>query len=86
MCLPGVLAGMLFQVSIITGIMAGGKALGLGFSVAKTISKPSVFVSGASGVLFYGEIRNLLQVLFWMIGLQMILAYVVLVEAKMIVC
>jgi hypothetical protein len=84
--LPGIAAGVLLFISQAAGVAAGGPDQGLGYFLSKVISRCSVLVSGAWGVVLYGEIKSLLQVLFWMSGVQMLLADVVLVIGKTTGC
>jgi hypothetical protein len=84
--LPGLAAGVLLDLSQTASTLAGGADKGLGYFLSKTISRSSVLVSGAWGVVLYGEIRSLLQVLFWMAGVQMLLSDVVMLIAKATTC
>ena len=77
--------GALLLASTALGILAASDPA-LGLAVARTVGSAAVFVSGAWGVALFGEIRGLLQVLFWACGLQLAGACAIIVMSQTIAC
>jgi hypothetical protein len=58
----------------------------LGEVVTDTVLSAGTFVSGAWGVALFGEVRGLLQLLFWFCGLQLAGACSILVMSQRVAC
>jgi len=81
----GILGGMVLLASMVCGILAsGGEAVA--YSGAKVVAEASILVSGAWGVLLFHELRSLLQVLFWLLSLQMLCSYAVITAGRVVTC
>lgn len=81
----GIVGGMVLLASMVCGILAAGDE-SVKFSGAKVIAEASILVSGAWGVLLFHELRSLLQVLFWLLSLQMLCSIAVILAGRAVTC
>lgn len=81
----GIAGGAVLLASMVCGILAGGDDA-VQFSGAKVMAEASILVSGAWGVLLFQELRSLLQVLFWLLSMQMLCSYAIIIAGRVVSC
>lgn len=81
----GVAGGAVLMCSMALGFVVANDST-LGYSGAKLLAQGTTLVSGAWGVLLFGELKSLLQVLFWLLCVQTMCGYAVVIAARVVVC